>query len=189
MRHHSLVNAPGFTIHDGLPWAAEVANVMQGAPKVSKVPTGGWRSYGAIPSHGYPYSTQVPGVTSPMGPAGDYWQGIGQTASTDTASAQTAKTAPAGPTGMESLANIIASIGSTAGTIYKTQTEYEIARKTIKAGQAVPQVQPTLPTQIYTPTQTHEPALMAEKGVPTWALVAGVGALGLVAFMAMGRRR
>ncbi len=186
MRYHELTNAPGFTIHDGLPWAAEVANVMQGAPKVSRVPTGGWRSYGAIPSHGYPYSTQVPGVTAPMG--GDYWQGIGQTASTDTSSAQASKTTE--PTAMQSIAQMIAAVGTSAGQIYKTQTEYQIARQRIKAGQAVPQVQPTLNPGIYTPTQKDaEAQASATPKVPGWAIAAGIGAIGLVAFMAMGKKR
>lgn len=188
MRHHALANANGFQIHDSLPWAAEVANITQGAPKVSRVPTGGWRSYGAVPSHGYPYPTSVPGVTTPLGADGDYWQGIGQTGSTDTAAAQEAKTTTE-PTTMQSIATMIASIGTAAGTIYKTQTEYDLAKKQLAAGQAVPSPQPTIPTGIYTPTQQYPEMQVGGREIPTWAIVAGVAGLGVVAFLALGRRK
>jgi hypothetical protein len=192
MRHHALANANGFTIHDSLPWAAEVANITAGAPKVNRVPTGGWRSYGAVPSHGYPYPTSVPGITTPLGAGidGDYWQGIGQIGSTDSPDAQAAKTTePAPPTTMQSIATMIASIGTAAGNIYKTNTEYEIAKDRLKAGAAVPSPQPTIPTGVYTPGQ-QEPAMqVGGREIPTWAIVAGVAGLGLVAVLALGRRK
>jgi len=190
MRHHALVNANGFSIHDSLPWAAEVASITRGAPKVDRVPTGGWRSYGAVPSHGYPYPTSVPGITTPLGAGGDYWQGIGQTASTDSSDAQSAKTEPAQPTGMQSLADMIASIGKAAGSIYKTNPEYETATDRLRANR-VPQPHPTIPPGIYTPTQPppqHPAMQVGGATIPTWALVAGVGALGLVAVLAFGRK-
>lgn len=187
MRHHALANMHSFQIHDSLPWAAEVANITQGAPKVSRVPTGGWRSYGAVPSHGYPYSTSVPGVTTPLD--GDYWQGMGQTGSTDSTASQEAKTTAAEPTAMQSIATMIANIGKSAGEIYKINTEYELAKDRLKAVGAVPTPQPTIPTGIYTPTQDSPAMQVGGREIPTWAIVAGVAGVGLVAFLALGRRK
>lgn len=65
-----------------IPWITE-GNPWQGLPNTARIPTGGWRGMGAVPSHSYPEPTTLPG---------GYWRGIGHIASTDCASAQRAKT-------------------------------------------------------------------------------------------------
>lgn len=64
-----------------IPWITE-ENIWRGLPKTSRIPTGGWRGYGAVPSHSYPQPSVLPD---------GYWSGLGMVASTHHAAAQNAK--------------------------------------------------------------------------------------------------
>lgn len=64
-----------------LPWITE-ENIWRGLPKTSRIPTGGWRGLGAVPSHSYPAPATLPD---------GYWQGLGACASTYHAASQGAK--------------------------------------------------------------------------------------------------
>lgn len=58
----------------GVPWAREVSDIMAGQPKTGRVPTGGWRSYGAVPSNTYASGGPILGTP--------YWSGMGAVGST-----------------------------------------------------------------------------------------------------------
>lgn len=65
-----------------IPWITE-GNPWRGLPKTARIPTGGWRGLGAVPSHSYPQPSVLPD---------GYWQGMGMIASTCHPDAQRAKT-------------------------------------------------------------------------------------------------
>lgn len=65
-----------------LPWVREM-DVWRGLPKTARIPTGGWRGIGSVPSHSYPYESTLPG---------GYWQGMGLVASVASPAAQRVKT-------------------------------------------------------------------------------------------------
>jgi len=161
----------------GVPWALEVASITQGAPKTSRIPTGGWRGMGAVPSHSYPYESDVPG----------YWQGGGMGMVASTVDAQSAKTfgtvttptptptpAPSGgPTWLSDIAKAMASV-------YSTYTTAEIQKDLIKRG--VPPAQ--------APVAAVQVAQMTGGGGGTnWLLWGGVAAVGLVGAALFLRKR
>lgn len=65
-----------------IPWITE-AEIWKTLPKTSRVPTGGWRGYSAVPSHSYPYPAVLPN---------GYWQGYGLVPSVYDPQCQAAKT-------------------------------------------------------------------------------------------------
>lgn len=65
-----------------LPWITE-ADIWKTLPKTSRIPTGGWRGWGAVPSHSYPAPTTLPN---------GYWQGMGMVPSVYDPECQRAKT-------------------------------------------------------------------------------------------------
>ncbi|MDP3911655.1 MAG: hypothetical protein Q8Q14_14815, partial [Gemmatimonadales bacterium] len=65
-----------------LPWVTE-ADIWTGLPKTARIPTGGWRGIGAVPSHSYPAPSTLPD---------GYWAGLGMVASVADPMAQGVKT-------------------------------------------------------------------------------------------------
>jgi hypothetical protein len=65
-----------------IPWITE-ADIWKTLPKTSRIPTGGWRGWGAVPSHSYPAPSTLPN---------GYWQGMGMVPSVYDLGCQEAKT-------------------------------------------------------------------------------------------------
>lgn len=155
----------------GVPWAAEVTSIMQGMPKVSRMPTGGWRGIGAVPSHSYAYPGDVPG----------YWSGLGQVASTT--GAQAAKTTAPTSTTTQWL-DALKVIGTSAVDAYTAQQRYAAYRRT---------GDPSLLMPSANVTPVGAPGAAPGGGLTgnTMLLVGGAAVAGLVLFMAMrgGRKR
>jgi hypothetical protein len=190
---HSYQFVPAQTDR-GVPWALEVNDIMQGVPKTSRIPTGGWRTYGAVPSHSYPYESSVPG----------YWQGAGNGMVASTVEAQSAKTfgtvpdpsaCPAGYA-MNAEGKCVAVAGASSGgpawltdiakamaSVYTTYTMADIQRDLIKKGVS--------PAQAPVAAQQVVAMQAAGAGGTNWLLWGGVAAAGLaaVAWFARGKRR
>jgi hypothetical protein len=155
----------------GVPWAREVASITHGVPKTSRIPTGGWRSFGAVPSQG---------PVSPI-PGTPYWSGLGQQGGTTTATATTPSTT----------AQVLGSLTTAAAAIYSTWSQQQIAQSAIRRGVAPPPPPP--PPGAPAPAAATA-ALQAGGapggGIPTWALIAGgVGVAAVVGFGLMKKRR
>jgi hypothetical protein len=153
----------------GVPWAREVASITHGVPKTSRIPTGGWRSFGAVPSQG---------PTSPI-PGTPYWSGLGQTGGTTT------------PTGTEpsTTASIVGSLGTALAGIYTTWSQQQIAQSAIRRGVPLPPP-PAPPAGVYQTAPLHANGGTAGGGIPTWAMIAGgVGAAAVVGYMVLGRKK
>ena len=89
-----------------IPWITE-EDIWRGLPKTDRIPTGGWRGYGAVPSHSYPAPSVLPD---------GYWQGLGACASTHHPDSQAAKTTmPTSATSMSGFGAVSAT--QTAATL------------------------------------------------------------------------
>lgn len=169
---HSYQFVPAQTDR-GVPWALEVNDIMQGAPKTSRIPTGGWRTLGAVPSHSYPYESNIPG----------YWQGAGMGMVASTVDAQSAKTfgaeaapAPAATGGTTWLSDVAKAMAS----VYATYTMADIQRDLIKKGVSPAQA----------PVAAMQVAQMTgAAGGTNWLLWGGVAAAGLAAVVLLARKR
>ena len=150
----------------GVPWALEVANISQGQPKVSRIPTGGWRGIGAVPSHSYPYETDVPG----------YWSGLGAVASTTDAQA-TKTTAPTSDPTVDALKAVLAS----ATEAYTANQRYLAYRRTGDPSLLAPPL-------MVTPGAMPPAAGPGMFGGNTALLLGGAAVVGFVLFMGMRKR-
>jgi hypothetical protein len=153
----------------GVPWAREVASVTRGLPKTSRIPTGGWRSFGAVPSNTY--------AASPIGDTG-YWSGLGQQGGTTTPTA----------TQPSATAQIIGSLGTAAAAIYSTWSQQQVAQTALRRGVAPPPPPPP-PGAPAPAAQTAALQAGGGGGIPTWAMIAGGVGLAAVAGFAMMKKR
>ena len=152
----------------GVPWALEVANISQGQPKVSRIPTGGWRGIGAVPSHSYPYETDVPG----------YWSGLGQVAST--VDAQATKTTPPGYG--DATVDALKAVLSSATEAYIANQRYLAYRRTGDPSLIAPPL-------MATPGATPPAGPGGGMSTTTMLMIGGAAVAGLVLFMGMRKKR
>jgi len=172
-----------------IPWLAE-AEIWKTLPKTSRIPTGGWRGYGAVPSHSYPQPSVLPGgywrgmglvpsVYDSECQAAKTLRGFGATTATATATPATATPTPkVEPNPWVTALESIVKAGTQAYTIYETTQAQEAA---IKAGVPIASVFPG--AQVAPPPTAEVPAQKSNT-----LLYVGVAAgLGLLAIMALKR--
>lgn len=190
-----------------LPWVEE-RDIWRGLPKTARIPTGGWRGWGAVPSHSYPYESTLPN---------GYWQGLGMCASVALPAAQRAKTftgfgvttAPTAPTTAADYRLLAArardavpprlteaalyeakaaelekaaSPWTTAFTaIMQTGAQAYTAQQTYNIQREL--IRAGVPLQQQTPQQTPPPANGAPGGISPLVWLALIGGVGLVLAM------
>lgn len=182
----------------GVPWALEVADVMAGVPKTTRIPTGGWRSYGAVPSNSYASGGPIDGTPywSGMGMVGSVFGNFGQETKTnpcptgyvlDAVTGKCVQTATAGGDSTKSWLDMVAALGTAASTAYQSKLSYDATRAAIKAG--VPIAPPPGPVaSTAPPVVSGQPAAMQVGSMTISPLMLIGGGLALAAlFMAMRR--